>query len=211
MMVGVHILLTIYCIISLWFILALMYVLPSLELQAFKKLSRCVKMHNQTLNLKSKHFWFHQLFNKLIVLRSSVASNKKEYLLEWRLRRPITNNQSLDEVGRTVGTSVDFFPPQKEKMAPSSKSEKEDNGNKQKQQRKHKDHIVKLLTRGKVLKRFIFSSCKLSLFNGEGFKRWNQMLLMGYTCSKDIREAKPSERFGSKLHTYRTCSALPRV
>ncbi|XP_053471891.1 DDB1- and CUL4-associated factor 15 [Ictalurus furcatus] len=35
-------------------------------------------------------------------------------------------------------------------MAPSSKSEKEDNGNKQKQQRKHKDHIVKLLTRGKL-------------------------------------------------------------
>ncbi|XP_060755086.1 DDB1- and CUL4-associated factor 15 [Neoarius graeffei] len=35
-------------------------------------------------------------------------------------------------------------------MAPSSKSEKEDNGNKQKQQRKHKAHIVKLLTRAKV-------------------------------------------------------------
>ncbi|XP_028827046.1 DDB1- and CUL4-associated factor 15 [Denticeps clupeoides] len=33
-------------------------------------------------------------------------------------------------------------------MAPSSKSEKGDN--KQKQQRKHKDHVVKLLTRGKI-------------------------------------------------------------
>ncbi len=33
-------------------------------------------------------------------------------------------------------------------MAPSSKSGKDDN--KQKQQKKHKDHIVKLLTRGRV-------------------------------------------------------------
>jgi len=37
---------------------------------------------------------------------------------------------------------------QKSKMAPSSKSEKDDN--KQKHQRKHKDHIIKLLTRGRV-------------------------------------------------------------
>ncbi|TSK18045.1 DDB1- and CUL4-associated factor 15 [Bagarius yarrelli] len=35
-------------------------------------------------------------------------------------------------------------------MAPSSKSAKDDNGNKQKQQRKHKDHLVKLLARGKL-------------------------------------------------------------
>lgn len=33
-------------------------------------------------------------------------------------------------------------------MAPSSKSEKDDS--KQKSQRKHKDHVVKLLMRGKV-------------------------------------------------------------
>lgn len=33
-------------------------------------------------------------------------------------------------------------------MAPSSKSEKDDS--KQKAQRKHKDHVVKLLMRGKV-------------------------------------------------------------
>ncbi|KAG1955988.1 DDB1- and CUL4-associated factor 15 [Pimephales promelas] len=37
---------------------------------------------------------------------------------------------------------------QKSKMAPSSKSEKDDN--KQKHQRKHKDHIIKLLTRGRL-------------------------------------------------------------
>ncbi|XP_077101899.1 DDB1- and CUL4-associated factor 15 [Siphateles boraxobius] len=37
---------------------------------------------------------------------------------------------------------------QKSKMAPSSKSEKDDN--KQKHQRKHKEHIIKLLTRGRL-------------------------------------------------------------
>lgn len=83
-------------------------------------------------------------------------------------------------------------------MAPSSKSEKEDNGNKQKQQRRHKDHIVKLLARGKVLKRFVFSARKASLFNGEGFKRWNSVLSMGTLALRTSGEAKPSERPGSK-------------
>lgn len=89
----------------------------------------------------------------------------KARIFDWRLYRPISEkqtnsfNQSLYEVGWTVGASVDFFFfPLKEKMAPSSKSEKEDNGNKQKQQRKHKDHVVKLLARGKVIKATSFLS-----------------------------------------------------
>lgn len=47
-------------------------------------------------------------------------------------------------------------------MAPSSKSEKDDN--KQKQQRKHKDHVIKLLTRGRVCRKRDFSHLCREMF-----------------------------------------------
>lgn len=61
-------------------------------------------------------------------------------------------------------------------MAPSSKSEKDDD--KQKPQKKHKDHIVKLLTRGRVGPTHLNIAWKESLANERGSVGKVQMSLV---------------------------------